>query len=129
MAGYGAITMANALKKAVTSLSAQLWHSLTWDRGKELSDHARFTIESGVHVFFANPRSPWQHGTNENTNGLLRQFFPKGTDLSRRSEQELQAAAHALNTRPRKMLGWKTPAKTLSEYLKSVQQPCVATTG
>ena len=129
LAGYGAITMANALKKAVTSLPAQLWQSLTWDRGKELSDHARFTIESGVRVFFADPRSPWQRGTNENTNGLLRQYFPKGTDLSRWSEEELQAVAHTLNTRPRKTLGWRTPIEALNEYLKSVQQPCVATTG
>jgi len=128
LAGYGAITMANALKKTVTSLPAQLWQSLTWDRGKELSDHARFTIESGVKVFFADPHSPWQRGTNENTNGLLRQYFPKGTDLSRWSDREIQAVAQALNTRPRKTLGWKTPAETLNEYLKSVQQPSVATT-
>lgn len=129
LAGYGAVTMTNALKETVTKLPAQLWRSLTWDRGKELSDHARFTIESGVKVFFAAPRSPWQRGTNENTNGLLRQYFPKGTDLSRWSAQEIQAVAHALNTRPRKTLGWKTPAETMNGYLKSVQQPRVATTG
>jgi IS30 family transposase len=129
LAGYGAITMANALKRTVTTLPAQLWQSLTWDRGKELSDHARFTIESGVSVFFADPHSPWQRGTNENTNGLLRQYFPKGTDLSRWSEKEIQAVAHTLNTRPRKTLGWKTPAEALNEYLKSSQQPSVATTG
>ena len=129
LAGYGAVTMANALKKAVTSLPAQLWQSLTWDRGKELSDHVRFTIESGVKVFFADPHSPWQRGTNENTNGLLRQYFPKGTDLSRWSEEELLAVAHTLNTRPRKTLGWRTPVEALNEYLQSVQQPCVATTG
>ena len=129
LAGYGAITMANALKRTVTMLPTQLWQSLTWDRGKELSDHARFTIESGVKVFFADPRSPWQRGTNENTNGLLRQYFPKGTDLSRWSEQEIQAVARTLNNRPRKTLGWKTPAETLNEYLESVRQPGVATTG
>lgn len=129
LAGYGAITMANALKRTVTTLPAQLWQSLTWDRGKELSDHARFTIESGVRVFFADPHSPWQRGTNENTNGLLRQYFPKGTDLSRWSEQEIQAVARTLNNRPRKTLGWKTPAEMLNDYLKSVQQPGVATTG
>lgn len=129
LAGYGAVTMTNALKETVMKLPAQLWRSLTWDRGKELSDHVRFTIESGVKVFFAAPRSPWQRGTNENTNGLLRQYFPKGTDLSRWSAQEIQAVAHALNTRPRKTLGWKTPAETMNEYLKSVQQPSVATTG
>jgi IS30 family transposase len=129
LAGYGAITMANALKKTVTDLPAQLWQSLTWDRGKELSDHARFTVESGVKVFFADPHSPWQRGTNENTNGLLRQYFPKGTDLSRWSAREIQAVANALNSRPRKTLGWKTPAEALDEYLKSVQQFSVATTG
>jgi IS30 family transposase len=129
LAGYGAITMANALKKTVTTLPAELWQSLTWDRGKELSDHARFTIESGVKVFFADPRSPWQRGTNENTNGLLRQYFPKGTDLARWSEHEIQAVARTLNNRPRKTLGWKTPAETLNEYLKSVRQLGVATTG
>jgi IS30 family transposase len=129
LAGYGAVTMANALKKTVTDMPAQLWRSLTWDRGKELSDHARFTVESGVKVFFADPHSPWQRGTNENTNGLLRQYFPKGTDLSRWSAREIQAVANALNSRPRKTLGWKTPAESLDEYLKSVQQSSVATTG
>lgn len=129
LAGYGAVTMTNALKKTVTSLPAQLWQSLTWDRGKKLSDHARFTIESGVKVFFADPNSPWQRGTNENTNGLLRQYFPKGTDLSRWSTQEIQAVAHTLSSRPRKTLGWKTPAEALNDYMKSIQQPTVATIG
>jgi IS30 family transposase len=123
------VGVANALKKTVTTLPAQLRQSLTWDRGKELSDHARFTIESGVRVFLADPHSPWQRGTKENTNGLLRQYFPKGTDLSRWSEQEIQAVARTLNNRPRKTLGWKTPAETLNEYIKSVRQLGVATTG
>ena len=129
LAGYGAITMANALKKTVTTLPGQLWQSLTWDRGKELSDHARFTIESGVDVFFADPHSPWHRGTNENTNGLLRQYFPKGTDLSRWSDREIQAVANVLNSRLRKTLGWKTPAEVLNEHLISVRQPGVATAG
>lgn len=120
LAGYGAITMAKALKRAVTKLPTHLWQSLAWDRGEELSDHARFTIESGVKVFFADPGSPWQRGTNENTNGLLCQYFPKGTDLSRWSEQEIQAVALTLNNRPRKTLGWKTSAEALNDYLKSV---------
>lgn len=129
LAGYGAVTMANALKKAVADLPVQLWRSLTWDRGKELSDHVRFTIESGVKVFFADPHSPWQRGTNENTNGLLRQYFPKGTDLSRWSDQEIRAVAQTLNTRPRKTLGWKTPAEVLTVHLQSIHQTGVATTG
>lgn len=128
LAGYGAITMTNALRRTVRKLPAQLWQSLTWDRGKELSDHAHFTIASGVKVFFADPHSPWQRGTNENTNGLLRQYFPKGTDLSRWSEQDIQAVALALNNRPRKTLEWKTPAETLNDHLNSVAQPGVATT-
>lgn len=129
LGGYGAVTMANALKKTVTTLPAHLKQSLTWDRGKGLSDHARFTIESGVKVFFADPRSPWQRGTNDNKNGLLRQYFPKGTDLSRWSAPEIHAVANALNTRPRKTLGWMTPAEALNKYLKSSQQASVATTG
>jgi IS30 family transposase len=104
----------------VTNLPARLWQSLTWDRGKELSDHARFTVTSGVRVFFADPHSPWQRGTNENTNGRRRQYFPKGTDLSRWTDRELQAVANTLNTRPRKTLGWRTPAEALNQYLQSV---------
>jgi IS30 family transposase len=129
LAGYGAVTMANALKRTVTKLPTQLWQSLTWDRGKELSDHSRFTVESGVKVFFADPHSPWQRGTNENTNGLLRQYFPKGTDLSRWTEQELEAVALTLNNRPRKTLGWKTPAEALNNHLNSVAKSGVATNG
>lgn len=121
--------MTNALKTTVMTLLAQLWQSLTWDRGKELSDHVRFTIDSGVKVFFADPHSHWQRGTNENTNGLLRQYFPKGTDLSRWGDEELQAVAHTLNSRPRKTLGWKTPAEALDEHMKFIQQSSVATTG
>lgn len=99
-AGYGAITMSKALAETITTLPEQLRRSLTWDRGKELSAHARFTVETGVPVFFADPHSPWQRGTN----GLLRQYFPKGTDLSRWSAEEINAVAHALNSRPRKTL-------------------------
>jgi IS30 family transposase len=119
LGGYGATSMVNALKKAVAAMPTQLWRSLTWDRGKELSDHVRFTIESGVKVYFADPRSPWQRGTNENTNGLLRQYFPKGTDLSRWGAQEIKAVANTLNNRPRKMLGWMTPTEALNKCLRS----------
>ena len=128
LAGYGAVTMKNALASTITTLPAQLRRSLTWDRGKELSQHAAFRIETGVPVYLADPQSPWQRGTKENTNGLLRQYFPKGTDLSRWSAEEVEAVANALNNRPRKTLGWKTPAEALNEHLLLVQQAGVATT-
>ena len=121
LAGYGAVTMKNALVATITTLPEQLRLSLTWDRGKELSQHAQFKVETGVPVFFADPQSPWQRGTNENTNGLLRQYFPKGTDLARRSDDEIQAVATALNRRPRKTLGWKTPAEAFDEQLRLLQ--------
>lgn len=121
LAGYGAITMKNALAQTMTTLPEQLRRSLTWDRGKELSAHVAFKVETGIPVFFADPHSPWQRGTNENTNGLLRQYFPKGTDLARWSDNEVQAVAAALNNRPRKALGWKTPAEALDEQLRLLQ--------
>jgi IS30 family transposase len=127
LAGYGAVTMKEALASAMTKLPQQLRRSLTWDRGKELSAHAAFKIETGIPVYFCDPQSPWQRGTNENTNGLLRQYFPKGTDLSRWTAEELAAVATALNTRPRKILGWKTPAEALDEHLSSFGQADVAT--
>ena len=129
LAGYGAIAMKNALGATMTDLPEQLRRSLTWDRGKELSAHAAFRVETGIPVYFADPHSPWQRGTNENTNGLLRQYFPKGTDLSRWSAEEIQAVANALNHRPRKTLSWRTPAEALDEHLRSLQQAGVATTG
>lgn len=129
LGGYGAITMKNALANTMSMLPTELVRSLTWDRGKEMSAHAQFRVETGIPVFFADPQSPWQRGTNENTNGLLRQYFPKGTNLSRWGAKDLEAVAHALNSRPRKSLGWKTPAEALNEQLLLVQQAGVASTG
>jgi IS30 family transposase len=120
LAGYGAVTMKNALADTITTLPEELRRSLTWDRGKELSAHAQFKVETGVPVFFADPNSPWQRGTNEN-NGLLRQYFPKGTDLARWADDEIQAVANALNSRPHKALGWKTPAEAFDEQLRLLQ--------
>jgi transposase, IS30 family len=129
LGGYGAVTMKNALVLTMTTLPEQVRRSLTWDRGKELAQHAAFKIETGIPVYFADPQSPWQRGTNENTNGLLRQYFPRGTDLARWSADDLAAVAATLNSRPRKTLDWRTPAEAFDEYLQSSQQPGVATTG
>ncbi len=129
LADYGAVTMKHALTATIGTLPEQLLRSLTWDCGKELSAHAQFTIETGIPVYFADPHSPWQRGTNENTNGLLRQYFPKGTDLSRWSAEEIAAVAATLNSRPRKIPGWKTPAEALNDHLLSIQQAGVASTG
>ena len=128
LAGYGAEAVRDAITSTITTLPAELRRSLTWDRGKEMAKHADLKIATGLAVYFCDPQSPWQRGTNENTNGLLRQYFPKGTDLSRHSADDLAAVAAALNGRPRKTLGWRTPAEALDELLRSAQQGGVATT-
>jgi IS30 family transposase len=128
LSGYGASSMNKTLSAALRKVPEPKLKSLTWDRGKELSAHPELTSKTGVPVFFADPRSPWQRGTNENTNGLLRQFFPKGSDLSRWTARDLAAVARTLNTRPRKVLEWRTPAEAMERHLQSLQQQCVAST-
>ena len=107
----------DALVQAMAVLPAELRRSLTWDQGKELALHAEISAALGMPVFFCDPHSPWQRPTNENTNGLLRQYFPKGSDLRVHSQQRLAAVAAELNGRPRKTLGWDTPAARLAAYL------------
>ena len=119
LAGHGAEVVRDAITQAMESFPEQLRRSLTWDQGAEMSQHLRLRIDTGLRVYFCDPQSPWQRGTNENTNGLLRQYFPKGTDLSKHSSGDLEAVALALNTRPRKTLGWRTPAEALTEALRS----------
>jgi len=114
-------TVINALIKQAHKLPKELYRSLTWDRGKEMADHKRFTLATDIKVYFCDPQSPWQRGSNENTNGLLRQYFPKGTDLSRHSQAKLNEVARQLNERPRKTLDYETPAERF--------YACVAATG
>jgi len=114
-------TLINALIKHAHKLPIELYKSLTWDRGSEMADHKRFTLATDIDVYFCDPQSPWQRGSNENTNGLLRQYFPKGTDVSVHSRAKLNAVARQLNERPRKTLDFETPVERFSQ--------CVASTG
>ena len=127
LAGHGAEAVRDGIARAITTLPAQLRRSLTWDQGAELAQHVQLRIDTGLAIYFCDPHSPWQRGTNENTNGLLRQYFPKGTDLSAPNASDLAAVALALNTRPRKTLGWRTPAEALDELLRSGHTDSVAT--
>jgi len=115
--GAGAQAVRDAITTQLGELPEHLRRSLTWDQGAELAQHSRLKVDLGLQVYFCDPQSPWQRGTNENTNGLLRQYFPKGTNLARHSPDDLAAVADALNGRPRKTLGWRTPAEVLDEYL------------
>ncbi|PYE11860.1 IS30 family transposase [Williamsia limnetica] len=128
LSGYGLESVRDALAAALTPFPEHLRRSVTWDRGKELARHAELTAATGISVYFCDPYSPWQRGTNENTNGLLRQYFPNGTDLARYDRRELEAVADALNNRPRKALKWRTPAEVFADQLHSQSQHGVAKT-
>ena len=120
--GSGAVEVCEALEQSITTLPAQLRRSLTWDQGSEMSEHRRFSVESGVEVYFCDPQSPWQRGSNENTNGLLRQYFPKRTSLAGIDQERLDEVAEKLNGRPRKTLGFATPADKLAELIDGLEQ-------
>ena len=115
--GHSAERVRDAMIKSIATLPEHLWRSLTWDRGIEMVRHREITVATGLPIYFCDPRSPWQRGSNENTNGLLRQYFPKGTDLSAHSPEHLAAVAVELNGRPRETLDWKTPAAALNQLL------------
>ena len=116
--GNTAAAVRTQLAETVQRLPEHLWQSLTWDQGKEMAQHAQFSIDTGVDVYFCDPRSPWQRGSNENTNGLLRQYFPKGTDMSQLTQADLDQAAHSLNGRPRQTLNGMSPSEKLAEVLQ-----------
>jgi IS30 family transposase len=120
VAGKDTETVTNALIKNARKLPQELYKSLTWDRGKEMADHRRFTLTTDIKVYFCDPQNPWQRGSNENTNGLLRQYFPKGTDLSVYSQAKLNAVARRLNERPRKTLNYETPAERFQQSVASI---------
>ena len=120
VSGKDTETVINALIKNARKLPEELYQSLTWDRGKEMAEHKRFTLATDIQVYFCDPQNPWQRGTNENTNGLLRQYLPKGTDLSGYSQAKLNAVARRLNERPRKTLNYETPAERFHQTVASI---------
>jgi len=128
LAGHGAQAVRDAITAQIATLPEQLRRSLTWDQGGEMAQHVQLKIDAGIDVYFCDPHSPWQRPSNENTNGLLRQYFPKGTDLSRWTREELHAVVATLNSRPRKSLGWRTPAEVYQDQLASLAQAGVAST-
>ena len=127
LAGHRAEAVREAITSTIITLPERIRQSLTWDQGAEMAQHVDLQIDTGLQIYFCDPQSPWQRGTNENTNGLLRQYFPKGTDLSAHSADDLAAVALTLNSRPRKALGWKTPTEALNQFLRAATRD-VATT-
>lgn len=127
-ADHGAEAVRDAMLATIHTLPTQLWRSLTWDQGSEMARHTEITLAADLPIYFCDPHSPWQRGSNENTNGLLRQYFPKGTDLSRHSAEHLAAVATELNERPRKTLNWNTPAQAMTQLLSTPPTTGVATT-
>lgn len=121
LAGHGAEAVRDAITRSIIGLPEQLRRSLTWDQGVEMSQHMQLRVDAGIQIYFCDPQSPWQRGSNENTNGLLRQYFPKGTDLSAHGPEELAAVAAALNTRPRKTLDWQTPAEVFDAAIRMIE--------
>jgi len=124
--GHGAAAVRDAMTETIKTLPDHLWKSITWDQGREMAQHTRFSVDTGIDIYFCDPHSPWQRGSNENTNGLLRQWFPKGSDLTVHGPDRLLEVAQLLNDRPRKTLGWKKPAEILAQLITNDD---VATTG
>jgi IS30 family transposase len=115
--GWGAHAVEEAMTRAITALPAELARTITWDQGKEMARHAEFTVATGIPIYFCDPHAPWQRGSNENTNGLLRQYMPKGTDLAAHSAEDLDRIQRSINGRPRKTLGYLTPSERLNELI------------
>ena len=124
--GFGAEQVRDAMTQTIKTLPDHLWKSITWDQGREMAQHHQFSVDTGIDIYFCDPHSPWQRGSNENTNGLLRQYFPKGTDLTVHGPDKLRQVAQSLNNRPRQTLDWKKPAEVLAELITGED---VATTG